>query len=84
MYVVPGRPGQRRRPAAAGPSRGHRRGSRGRALVLETGLRQPEAIELYESSRLRARPGFGYYQESPLSRCFGKRLTSSTSAGAGG
>lgn len=44
------------------------------ALVLETGLKQPEAIDLYESSGYVPVPGFGYYQESPLSRCFGKRL----------
>ena len=44
------------------------------ALVLETGLRQPEAIALYESSGYQAVPGFGYYRDSPISRCFGKRL----------
>ena len=54
------------------------------ALLLETGLRQPEAIELYRSSGYVPVPGFGHYQESPLSRCFGKRLTSSRSADAGG
>lgn len=45
-----------------------------RALVLETGLRQPEAIALYESSGYTPVPGFGYYRDAPLSRCFGKRL----------
>lgn len=44
------------------------------ALVLETGLRQPEAIALYESSGYVRVPGFGYYRDAPLSRCFGKRL----------
>lgn len=44
------------------------------ALVLETGLRQPEAIALYESSGYTPVPGFGYYKDAPLSRCFGKRL----------
>jgi GNAT superfamily N-acetyltransferase len=44
------------------------------ALVLETGLRQPEAIGLYTSSGYTPIPGFGHYRESPLSRCFGKRL----------
>ena len=44
------------------------------ALVLETGLRQPEAIALYESSGYTPVPGFGYYRDAPLSRCFGKRL----------
>ncbi len=44
------------------------------ALVLETGLRQPEAIALYESSGYTPVPGFGYYRNEPLSRCFAKRL----------
>ncbi len=44
------------------------------ALVLETGLRQPEAIGLYTSSGYTPIPSFGHYRESPLNRCFGKRL----------
>jgi ribosomal protein S18 acetylase RimI-like enzyme len=44
------------------------------ALLLETGLRQPEAIALYESSGYTPVPGFGHYRGEPLSRCFGKRL----------
>ena len=36
------------------------------ALVLETGLRQPEAIALYESSGYTPVPGFGYYRDAPL------------------
>jgi GNAT superfamily N-acetyltransferase len=43
-------------------------------VVLETGLAQPEAIALYESSGYTPVPKFGYYRDSPLSRCFGKRL----------
>jgi GNAT superfamily N-acetyltransferase len=41
-------------------------------IVLETGMRQPEAIALYESSGYEPIPGFGHYQRSPLSRTFGK------------
>lgn len=44
------------------------------ALVLETGMRQPEAIALYESSGYTPVPGFGHYRDSPLSRCLAKRL----------
>ncbi len=40
-----------------------------RAAVLETGVAQPEAIALYESSGYTAVPGFGHYRDSPLSRC---------------
>ncbi|MCW2766758.1 MAG: GCN5-related N-acetyltransferase [Nocardioides sp.] len=45
-----------------------------RALVLETGLAQPEAIALYESSGYTRIAGFGYYRNGPLNRCFGKLL----------
>jgi ribosomal protein S18 acetylase RimI-like enzyme len=44
------------------------------AVVLETGEKQPEAIELYSSAGYRRIAGFGYYRDSPLSRCFGKSL----------
>ena len=39
------------------------------AAILETGIAQPEAIALYESSGYVAIPGFGHYRDSPLSRC---------------
>lgn len=45
------------------------------ALVLETGMKQPEAIALYVSSGYEPIPGFGYYCGSELSRCFGRRIT---------
>ncbi len=48
------------------------------AMVLETGAAQPEAIALYESSGYTRVPGFGHYTWSPLSRCFGRPLASST------
>lgn len=44
------------------------------ALVLETGVAQPEAIALYESSGYAPIAGFGHHRDSPLSRCFGKVL----------
>jgi GNAT superfamily N-acetyltransferase len=43
-------------------------------MVLETGTKQPEAIALYSSSGYSRIPGFGFYRDAPLSRCFGKRL----------
>lgn len=42
------------------------------AIILETGLRQPEAIALYESSGYHPVEGFGFYAAAPLSRCFAK------------
>ena len=42
--------------------------------ILETGLAQPEAIALYESSGYTPIPAFGYYKDAPLSRCYARRL----------
>lgn len=43
-------------------------------LRLETGLKQPEAIRLYESSGYTSIPRFGEYAEDPHSLCYQKRL----------
>jgi GNAT superfamily N-acetyltransferase len=43
-------------------------------LRLETGIRQPEAIGLYETSGYRHIPLFGQYQGGTLSVCFEKSL----------
>ena len=45
-----------------------------RAMILETGTAQPEAIALYESSGYVLIPSFGYYSWAPENRCFGKPL----------
>jgi len=45
-------------------------------LVLETGMKQPEAIALYESSGYTPIPLFGFYRDSPLCRCLAKALVS--------
>ncbi|MCP2247081.1 GNAT family N-acetyltransferase [Lentzea aerocolonigenes] len=47
---------------------GHRR------MVLETGLRQPEAIGLYLATGYEPIDNFGVYRDHPESRCFGKSL----------
>ncbi|MGX2995237.1 GNAT family N-acetyltransferase [Streptomyces sp. JNUCC 64] len=44
-------------------------------MVLETGIIQPEAIALYESSGYEPCDKFGLYRDSPLSRCYAKPLT---------
>ena len=41
---------------------------------METGVIQPEAISLYESSGYERMPNFGTYRDDPLSLCFGKVL----------
>ncbi|HKA84365.1 MAG TPA: GNAT family N-acetyltransferase [Acidimicrobiales bacterium] len=43
-----------------------------RRLHLETGLRQPEAIALYEASGYHRIPNYGMYAASELSACYGK------------
>ncbi len=48
-------------------------------MVLETGIRQPEAIRLYETSGYRRVPGFGFYRDEPLSRCYAKPLAPNVS-----
>jgi putative acetyltransferase len=42
------------------------------SLRLETGLRQPEAIGLYESAGYRRVPCYGKYADNPMSVCFEK------------
>jgi GNAT superfamily N-acetyltransferase len=43
-------------------------------MVLETGLRQPEAIALYLSSGYEPTEKFGHYRDEPESRCYTKTL----------
>ena len=44
-------------------------------IWLETGLRQPAAVRLYESLGYTRIADFGDYKDDPLSVCYGKRLT---------
>jgi GNAT superfamily N-acetyltransferase len=43
-------------------------------LRLETGVRQPEAIELYRAAGYEPIEPYGLYRDEPMSRCFEKRL----------
>ncbi len=43
-------------------------------LMLETGVRQREAMNLYERAGFRTVPAFGEYVNAPLSICMSKRL----------
>ncbi len=45
-------------------------------IWLETGLRQPAAVALYESLGYTRIAAFGDYKDDPLSVCYGRRLTS--------
>jgi putative acetyltransferase len=46
-----------------------------RSVRLETGLKQPEAISLYESAGYYRAPCHGPYRENPMSVCFEKLLS---------
>ena len=74
MYVRPSHRGRGlgRRILAELESRARAAGAS--RLVLETGLRQPEAIALYRSSGFSRIDPFGEYVGDAMSRCFEKRL----------
>lgn len=74
MYVVPERRGRGHARAVLAELERTARAAGHDLVVLETGLRQPEAIELYRSAGYEEVAGFGFYADAPLSRCFGKRL----------
>ena len=46
-----------------------------RRLVLETGLRQPEAIRFYEKQGYQRIPNYGYYRDEPDCVSFARDLT---------
>ncbi len=43
-------------------------------VLMETGLRQPEAMHLYATSGYEPIPGFGHYANAPENRCYAKDL----------
>jgi GNAT superfamily N-acetyltransferase len=45
-----------------------------KAIRLETGTKQPEAIGLYESSGYQPIPAYGEYVGNPFSLCYEKKL----------
>ncbi|MFC7623284.1 GNAT family N-acetyltransferase [Microlunatus sp. GCM10028923] len=51
-------------------------------LLLATGVRQPEAIALYERCGYVPVERYGKYVDQPLTRCFHKPLPEGTTAGA--
>ena len=74
MYVVPTARGRGCARAVLARLESSARSSGADVMVLETGLRQPEAIALYESSGYVPVEGFGHYKDSPIVRYFGKPL----------
>ena len=51
-----------------------------RQVILETGVRQPEAMRLYETSGYEPIKPYGFYRTSPLSRCYAKYLRPGSTA----
>ena len=74
MYVVPAARGRGLARAVLAALEESARSAGADVMVLETGMRQPEAIALYESSGYVPVEGFGYYKDSPTVRYFGKPL----------
>jgi len=77
MYVVPRARGLSLARAMLAHLEDTARESGAEMMVLETGLRQPEAIALYESEGYLPIEPYGFYRDSPLSRCFEKHLHAS-------
>jgi GNAT superfamily N-acetyltransferase len=74
MYVAPAARGRGLARAVLAALEESARSAGADVMVLETGLMQPEAIALYESSSYVPVEGFGYYKDSPTARYFGKPL----------
>ncbi|HXU83726.1 MAG TPA: GNAT family N-acetyltransferase [Polyangia bacterium] len=75
MFVVPERRGRGLGGAVLAALEGEARAHGIVRLVLETGVRQPDAIALYRRFGFRDIPAFGEYIGSALSVCMGKDLT---------
>lgn len=74
MYVVPDARGRGLARAMLAHLEDTARAVGVEVMVLETGILQPEAIALYESSGYREIPGFGFYKDAALSRCLARPL----------
>jgi GNAT superfamily N-acetyltransferase len=74
MYVTPLARGQGLARALLAELERTALGAGRRRMVLETGIAQPEAIALYESSGYTAIPKFGVYRNAAGCRCYGKSL----------
>ncbi|HWU32252.1 MAG TPA: GNAT family N-acetyltransferase [Marmoricola sp.] len=74
MYVIPEQRGRGYARAMLGHLEITARDAGSGAIILETGLRQPEAMALYESCGYVSIRGFGFYAEAELSRCYAKVL----------
>ena len=74
MYVIPERRGTGISTTILRALENEARGLGWRRVVLETGDEQPDAMRFYEREGYTAIPLFGYYVDSPLSRCYERVL----------
>lgn len=75
MYVVPSARGVGHARAMLAELESRARAAGRRRMVLETGTRQPEAIELYTSSGYERVDNFGTYRCEPDCRCYARDLS---------
>lgn len=74
MYVVPHHRGDGHSRTVLAHLEDLARSIGAQRVVLETGLKQPEAMRLYETSGYERIEGFGHYCGQELSVSYGKRL----------
>ena len=75
MYVLPAYRGRGIAGAVLTALEAHAKTLGAKALVLESGERQPESLAVYRRAGFREIPRFGEYLDSPLSLCMGKAVT---------
>ncbi|WP_328603834.1 GNAT family N-acetyltransferase [Amycolatopsis sp. NBC_00345] len=81
MYVAPGARGSGLATELLRALEEQARGHGVARLLLETGIRQPEAIRFYEREGYQPIPAFGAYREDPLARCYARGITAVTPFG---
>src|SRR3954454_2660763 len=74
MYVVPDHRGQGHARTVLACLEDLARALGAKRVVLETGMKQPEAMRLYETSGYQRIEGFGHYCGQELSVSYGKSL----------
>jgi putative acetyltransferase len=74
MYVRPDRRGRGYSRAILAALEDEARALGATTVILETGVRQTEAVALYERSGYEPIPLFGPYVDSPISLCYEKRI----------
>ncbi|MPV87879.1 GNAT family N-acetyltransferase [Georgenia ruanii] len=74
MFVAPGHRGRGIATQLLATLEDRARAQEIRTLLLETGVRQPESVALYEKLGFRAVEAYGPHAGNPLSLCYAKAL----------